>query len=261
MQSASATVWTCVSVLLLGMSKGGLPVAPVALPILILVWPDRDAAARQAVAFMLPLLCVMDIVALAFYRRRIRWRLLTPLMPGMLAGVAAGSVLFVSEHDALLTVSDRALKLLIGVLGLLFVLHRAGQALLSARRQPDDGTSWKRASAFGFVAGITSTLAHAAGPVMQMFFLPQNLPKLVFAGTSAAFFFVLNLTKLVPFACYGRFSREDLVLGLRLLPLIPLGVAAGYAVVHALQPKHYVGIIYATLAATSVVLIAKALGI
>jgi hypothetical protein len=65
MQSASATVWTCVSVLPPVMSKGGLPVAPVALPILILAWPDRNAAARQAVAFMLPLLCAMDIVALA----------------------------------------------------------------------------------------------------------------------------------------------------------------------------------------------------
>ena len=63
--------WMGVAVFLLGMSKGGFPVGAIALPVLILIWPDQTHAAKSAVAFMLPLLCVMDIVAWSFYRSHI----------------------------------------------------------------------------------------------------------------------------------------------------------------------------------------------
>ena len=70
----------------------------------------------------------------------------------------------------------------------------------------------------GFLAGFTSTLAHAAGPVLQMYLLPQQLSKLHFAGTTAAFFFLLNLIKLVPFALLGRLETGNLLLAGCMLP-------------------------------------------
>ncbi len=259
MPDAAGLFWIGVAIFLLGMSKGGLPIAPVVLPILILVWADRASAARDAVGFMLPVLCAMDIVALAFYRRRIEWARLRPLWPGMVAGVAVASALFVADDSALIAVSDRTLRLLIGTLGLVFVAHRAAQTWWLKRLKPDGGQSWARGSACGFAAGVTSTLAHAAAPVMQVYLLPQRLDKLVFAGTTAAFFFVLNLVKVVPFALLGRLKGESLLLGLKVLPMAPVGVAVGYAAVRLLKPKHYVGVIYTVLAVTSALLVGKAL--
>lgn len=252
--------WIAGAVFLLGVSKGGLPIAGVALPILILVWPDQAQAARSAVSFMLPLLCAMDIVALAFYRGHIRWKRLLPLFPGMLAGVVLASIVFVSDTSALVSISDRTLKLIIGILGLVFVAYRAVRKWLLKSLGGGDAPGWARSTVFGATAGVTSTLAHAAGPVMQMYLLPQELGKMYFAGTTAAFFFVLNLVKVVPFAALGRFESGSLRLAGCLLPLIPVGVATGYGLVRALKERHYMGFIYAVLTVTSAILVWKALG-
>lgn len=247
--------WVALAIFLMGMNKGGFPIGSIALPILVLIWPDQSHAARSAIAFILPLLCVMDVVALAFYRRHIMWKRIVPLLPGTLAGVVVGSVLFVSAESAPLALSERALKLSIGLLGLLFVLYRAGQRWILRRLGEATRPGWKRGSVFGVGAGITSTLAHAAGPLMQMYLLPQQLPKLAFAATTAAFFFLLNLVKLVPFALYGRIAAENLRLACFVVPVIPIGVAAGYLLVRVLKPRHYVGFIYSILFVTSVMLI------
>ena len=69
--------WIALAVFLLGMSKGGFPVGPVALQIFVLFWPAAVDPARAAVSFMLPILCAMDIIAVIFYRKDIVWRSIT----------------------------------------------------------------------------------------------------------------------------------------------------------------------------------------
>jgi uncharacterized membrane protein YfcA len=91
-----------------------------------------------------------------------------------------------------------------------------------------------------------------------MYLLPQRLPKLEFAGTSAGFFFITNLVKLIPFTWLGRIEAGNLRLAGLMLPLIPAGVAAGYLLVRFMKPRHYEGLIYGVLLATSIVLIMKA---
>ncbi len=249
--------WIGLSLFLIGMSKGGFPVGAIALPILILVWPTQAQAARAAVGFMLPMLCVMDIVALSFYWRKVQWGRIIYLMPATVLGVAVASFLFVSD-EALVAVSDRVLKILIGGIGILFVAYFAAKRWILRHLHASE-PNWTKGSVFGFMAGITSTLAHAAGPVMQMYLLPQQLEKKKFAGTSCAFFWMLNLIKLLPFVLLGRIHPENLKLGAALLPVIPLGVALGWWLTHKTEQKHYTVLIYAVLLVTSVTLILKAL--
>ena len=247
------------SLLLLGMSKGGFPVGSIALPLMVLVWPSQASAARGAVGFMLPLLCLMDIVAILIYRRQIEWKRLLRVLPGAMAGVLLASVLFISDHNALIAVSDRVLKVAIGTVGLLFVSYFAARKWILARLDAAAEPGWAIGSGFGIVAGITSSLAHAAGPLMQMYLLPQHLPKLRFAATMAGFFFVLNLAKMIPFTLLGRIQVDSLMLGAVMLPVIPVGVGLGYLLVRITKQRHYVGFIYAALCVTSIVLIVKAL--
>lgn len=249
--------WIGLSLFLIGMSKGGFPVGAVALPILILVWPSQAQAARAAVGFMLPMLCLMDIVALCFYWKHVRWGRLIYLMPATILGVVVASFLFVSD-SAMVAVSDKALKILIGLLGIIFVVYFAAKKWILRHIHASEPT-WGKGAVFGFGAGITSTLAHAAGPVIQMYLLPQQLPKKNFAGTSCAFFWMLNLIKLVPFTMLGRIQADNLKLGAVLLPVLPLGVALGWWLTHKTEQKHYTILIYAVLLVTSVTLIFKAL--
>jgi len=247
--------WIALSLLLTSMAKGGFPVGSIAMPLLILLWPGQTQAARAAVAFMLPMLCVMDAGAVVLYRRHIDWRRVLPMLPGTLAGVALAAALFISDRHTLITVTDAALRIAIGGLGLLFTLwfatrkwilsHLAGTAMPGARA----------CFAYGATAGITSSLAHAAGPVMQMVLLPQKLPKMRFAATNCAYFFLLNLVKLVPFVLLGRIQPDHLRLGLVMLPVIPVGVLAGYGLVRLTRDHHYAAFIHVVLAITSVVLI------
>jgi uncharacterized membrane protein YfcA len=256
--SALDLFWIGLSLFLIGMSKGGFPVGSIALPILILVWPEPAQAARSAVGFMLPMLCLMDIVALGFYRRHVQWRRLIYLMPATIAGVAVASVLFVSDESALIAVSDRVLKMLIGALGILFVVYFAAKRWI-LQHMHAARPSWGKGSVFGFAAGITSTLAHAAGPVMQMYLLPQQLDKKKFAATGCAFFWMLNLIKLMPFTLLGRIEADSLKLGGLLLPVIPAGVALGWWFTHRTEQRYYTALIYTVLLVTSVTLILKAL--
>ncbi len=250
--------WIGLSLFLIGMSKGGFPVGAIALPILILVWPVQAQAARAAVGFMLPMLCVMDVIALSFYWKKVQWRRLVFLMPATVVGVTVASFLFVSDESALIAVSDRVLKIMIGGIGILFVLYFAIKKWILRHFHASEPT-WAKGSGFGFVAGITSTLAHAAGPVMQMYLLPQQLEKKKFAGTSCAFFWMLNLIKLLPFVLLGRIQPEGLKLGATLLPVIPLGVAFGWWLTRRTEQKHYTALIYIVLLITSATLILKAL--
>ncbi len=250
--------WIGLSLFLIGMSKGGFPVGAIALPILILVWPTQAQAARAAVGFMLPMLCVMDLVALSFYWRHVQWGRILYLLPATTIGVVVASFLFVSDESALIAVSDRALKILIGAMGILFVGYFAAKKWILRHIHASEPT-WAKGLGFGFAAGMTSTLAHAAGPVMQMYLLPQQLEKKKFAGTSCAFFWMLNLIKLLPFTMLGRIQPDNLKLGAALLPVIPLGVAFGWWLTHKTEQKHYTVLIYAVLLITSATLILKAL--
>jgi uncharacterized protein len=251
---------TACCVMLMGMAKGGLPMGPIALPLLVLWRHGEEDAARYAVAFMLPLLCCMDIVALLVYRRDVPWRRLSPLLAPAVLGIAVASVLFVAKEGALVAVSETGLKLTIGLIGLLFVLYRATQAfvvgLISVKAaHPSRMTS----RLFGFMAGLTSTIAHAAGPILQMYLLPQRLSKRAFASSNAAFFFVVNAVKLLPFALLGRIDAKVVSDGVAYLPVIPVGVLLGYGIVHILPSRWYTAFIYVALFAASVSLIAKAL--
>ena len=244
-------------VLMMGMSRGGLPIAGVTLPLLIIVWPEQGQAARSAVAFMLPLMCFMDVLGIVLYRGKPDWSHLRKLLPATIVGVFVASLLFVAEGG--ISFSDRTLKLVIGILGLLFTVWQIWGIGYFKSRQWSSDSFPMRPSLYGFSAGITSTIAHAAGPVMQMYFLPAGLTKTRFAATSVYFFFFLNAIKLLPFALLGRFSRDQLIASVWILPVIPIGVLLGYLTVRLMREHYYIRFIYLSLFSTSILLIYRAI--
>jgi len=244
------------SILFMGMSKGGLPVAGVALPVMVLVWPDQNQAARAAVSFMLPLLCLMDLVGAFMYKGKPDWHHLLRLAPAVVGGVLVASVVLVA--DGRFSVSDSTLKGMIGLIGFGFALNHFWQTKLQRHREPGQAHHF-RATIFGFLGGFTSTAAHAAGPVMQAYFLGTDLPKERFAATMVYFFLLLNLFKLIPFTFLGRFSSDQLLSQLWLIPLLPVGVVLGFQLVRRMPEQTYRQFINWTLLAASCILIWQSL--
>ncbi len=250
--------WIAFSVFLTSTGKGGFPAGPVAMSLLVLVFPGQTETARTAVAFMLPLLILMDIFGFILYRKHILWKKLLPLIPGTLAGVALAAILFVSKENSFIYIPDTWFRLFLGILGLSFVVYRALRTRL-LRRIEEKGKKQGPAAAgiFGFLAGLISTIANSGVPPVQMYLLPQKLKKMNFAATIVAFFFFLNVIKMVPFSLMGRIEVKNLLLGVWMLPVIPFGVAAGYGLVRIMKERHYTVLIYAALTATSTLLIVR----
>ena len=86
---------------------------------------------------------------------------------------------------------------------------------------------WWFAPLIGMLAGFTTLVANAAGPLMVIYLLAMRLPKMEFVGTGAVFFMLLNLFK-VPFMVdLGLITTQSFGFNLALAPAVLLGALAG----------------------------------
>jgi uncharacterized membrane protein YfcA len=83
------------------------------------------------------------------------------------------------------------------------------------------------AVAIGLVAGGATMLANSAGPIIAIYCVAVGLPKFELVGTSAWFFFIVNLFK-VPFSlALGLIHGSTLALNAILSPAIVAGIFIG----------------------------------
>ncbi len=79
----------------------------------------------------------------------------------------------------------------------------------------------------GVLAGITTTIGNAAGPILSLYLLLLKVDKHSFTGTAAIFFFCVNFTKLPIYGALGIFKDYYLTSYLLTAPLIFAGAYAG----------------------------------
>ncbi|HVU24916.1 MAG TPA: sulfite exporter TauE/SafE family protein [Opitutus sp.] len=211
-----------VAALLVGVSKTGIA----GLGMLFVVIFAQILPARQATGVVLPLLLCGDVIAVASYRRHTQWRYLWRLFPWTAVGVVIGFV-------ALGRIDDRQARVLVGVIVLaLLALHLWRRKKSSVAKAAEDTDA--RASAhpwfaptIGVLAGFTTLVANAAGPLMVIYLLAMRLPKMEFVGTGAVFFLLLNLFK-VPFMVdLGLINGGSVTLNLWLAPVVFAGAWLG----------------------------------
>lgn len=206
-------IWAALAAAMVGLSKGGLPtVGMLSVPILSLVMSPV-----KAVVMLLPIYIVSDMVGLWLYRKNFSAINLRTLIP---AGVAGVLVAWLTAS----LVSEAAVKLLIGLMGVGFVLNTWLKRQTEQVARP---ARWRAGLLWGMVSGFTSFISHAGGPPFQVYVLPQKLPKLVFAGTSTVFFAVINLAKLGPYHQLMPYRAEDMMGALVLVPFALIGTVAG----------------------------------
>jgi len=100
---------------------------------------------------------------------------------------------------------------------------------------------------FGAISGFTSFSVHSGGPPLDMYLLPQRLPKGVFVGTTIIFFAVANYTKLIPYAWMGLLDTTNLMTSLSLIILAPIGVRLGMLLHHRLSDGWFYWLCYCLL--------------
>ena len=65
-----------------------------------------------------------------------------------------------------------------------------------------------------------------------------------FAATMAFFFFVVNLSKWIPYAWLGLLDLRNMATSLVLLPLAPLGVWIGVRLARRIDPQLFYRLLY-----------------
>ena len=114
---------------------------------------------------------------------------------------------------------------------------------------------------WGVLTGITTFITHSGGPPTQAFLLPQQLPRLVFAGTIAIVFAISNLAKLPGYYALGLFADLPWTLVFALTAIGLAGTYIGRQVVKRLNDQTYVRVIEVLLFTLSIVMFWKATSI
>jgi uncharacterized membrane protein YfcA len=230
---------------LVGLGKGGLAaMGTFGVPVLALAMSPIRAA-----AILLPVFVFSDVFALWLYRREFSARNLRILIPAATLGIGTGWLF--AAH-----LSDASVGILIGVLGLGFC---ANSWRMRGRAAPPHAADLPRGALWGSVLGFASFVSHAGAPPFQIYVLPQRLPKLVYAGTSAITFAAVNALKLIPYAALGQLSAPNLRLSAALLLPALVGTGVGMKAVRVIPERAYYVFLQVALFVISVELIVKGL--
>ena len=237
------------AVILFGISKGGFGggLGVLAVPLMALVISPVRAA-----AILLPILCVMDLVALWKFRGKWVWPELRALLPASLIGILTGTLLF--EY-----MSAAVVRLIVGVVAIVFTLHFW---INKQRSNSSNLVNYPRS--FGLigasVAGFTSFVAHSGGPPISMYLLRRPLDRTDFAATSIVFFAVVNYVKLVPYTWLGQFDSDNLATSAALVILAPIGVLIGVWLHRRVSDRFFFAFVYVLLFVVGLKLVYDGLG-
>lgn len=235
--------WTVVLLagLVIGITKTGIPgLGVLVAPLMASVMP-----AKASVGVVLPMLIIGDIFAVAYYRRHAVWYHILRLLPWAIVGMIIGWCIMDK-------ISDQQLRVIIGIIVLVMLGLNLWQNSRFGHHIQNVPHTWWFAAWLGLLAGLTTMLANAAGPIMIIYLLSMGLPKHEFIGTGAWYFAIGNLIKVPFYLQLGLITRASLTLSLTQIPLIALGALLGILVLKRI-PERVFRILAQALAAAAAI--------
>ncbi len=232
---------TVPAVLLLGVSKSGFGAGfgSLAVPMMALA-----VSVPQAAAILMPVLLLMDVLGMAAFRKDFDLKLLKFLIPCGLVGIVVGALLF-KLLDA---------RLVAGLVGAFTLLFLAQRLLFPPKADSPPPPRWLGAILTA-TSGFTSFIAHAGGPPVNAYMIPLRLSPIRFTATMAFFFFVINLSKWIPYAWLGLLDWRNFATSVVLLPLAPIGVWVGVKLARRISQVLFYRFLYVGMFLTGVKLL------
>lgn len=212
--------------LLIGFNKTAVPsLGLFIVTLLMMIFP-----AKVAIGVMLPMLMVADVYAIIAYRHSVDWKRLIRLLPWVVSGVFFGYI-------TLTIIDEQMFKYLIGSIILFFILIIFFRRYFEFHDRIIDIPFVT--VGMGGLGGFATTVANAGGEVMSIYLLLQRLPKAIFVGTVAYFFFVLNWVKLPLFWYLNLVDMKLIKLTITLSVFILLGAFIGEKVLPHIKQHRF----------------------
>lgn len=220
--------------LIVGLSKTALPGAALVVTPII----GSIVSGRLIPGTTLPILLAADVFAVSWYRQHARWDLLRPMIVSVGVGFAAGTAFF-----AIVGSATRPIELVIGASILLIV---AIQSWRMIRRAKPTRPTPAAAAVYGTTGGFTTFVANAAGPILNTYLVGLGLGKEQMVGTSAWFYFAVNVAKVPVYVALGALSSgghfltaSSLAFDAACLPAVLVGVFGGRSLFHKLPERAF----------------------
>ena len=211
---------------LIGMGKAGLKgVDMLNVTLMAIVFGGKTST-----GIVLPLLCVTDIAAVAYYNRHAQWKYFWKLVPWMMAGILLG-VFAGKEMD------ERLFKKIIAAIILVTIVVVFVMEYRKSKVVPDNLFF---TIPTGLAAGFTTMMGNLAGAFANLYFLAMRLGKNDFIGTGAWIFLFMNLFKL-PFQIFywKNIDTETIQVDLLLIPALAAGFWAGLKIVQKINDVQF----------------------
>ncbi len=209
---------------IIGFSKTGVPGSGILMvPIMAAVFGPR-----LSVGAAVPMLIIGDCLAVSFYHSHADWGHLKRLAPWVVAGLICGTALldYTGRRHAKYDFMGPVIGgIVLAMLGLGLLRGKLGERLVPHSREGRACT--------GLVAGFSTMVSNAAGPVMAIYMTSAGLKKDRLMGTSAWYFFMFNVSKIPLLAWLNwRVPAQQIVTSSTLmfdLAMLPVVVLAAYA--------------------------------
>ena len=233
-----------VAALCIGLSKTGVQ----GLMLLVVPYMAMAFGAKASTGVILPMLCMADIVAVAYYKRIADWRVVAKLLPTAVLGFFLA--IFVDR-----LIPTEGFRQLMG-----WTLALALAVMLWSELYGKENRwlkKWWYSALFGLLGGFTTMIGNAAGPVMSVYLLSMRKEKMEYIGINAWFFLVVNLLK-VPLQIFvwENISWSSFSLNLLMLPIIGVGAWLGIRVVKLLPERTFrCFILFVTILSVAMMLI------
>lgn len=187
--------------------------------------------AKTQAGLALPLLILADLIVYPAFRKHGSWKDVWRLLPAALFGLAIGWWLL--GH-----VPELAARRIIGVAILMMLSLQMLRVL-----KPGVLEAWAEHRAFGtgagVMGGVTTMLANAAGPVIQLYLLSRRIPKMELIGIGARFFLLINLIKVPLNRQLNLINADTLLDNLKLAPAVLLGVVVGKSLLQRVPQRAF----------------------
>ena len=219
------------AIILYGIAKSGLggSMTLISIPLMTVVMP-----LGQALAIVLPILILSDMVAVYKFRKNFDSETLKLLIPGAAIGIFIASITFTYFSESLL-------KFIIGIMGFLFAGH---YFLFKEKIIIPKKKSFLKGGLSSVISGFTSFCVHAGGTPLSVYLLPLRMKKEIYVGTRIIFFTCVNLIKLPFYINLSIVTLESFKKSLVFFPLALIGIGIGYQILKVIKESLFYNIIY-----------------
>lgn len=228
-------VYLIIAGIFIGIDKGGLK--PLMLISMLII--TKIVSPQQMLAIVAPLLLIGEFYPCYHYRKDMNKKAVFNFIPWAFIGILAG--IFIGKN-----LDERSFKSVISII----ILVMAILTTIKYYKKISIPIKYDLfvTSILGSLAGFSSTIGNAAGPLSNIYFLNKTDGKRELIGSNSLLYIFINSVKLVLYAIFWKnFSLESFYVTLFLIPFIFIGIFIATKLIKIIPEKVYKFIILASI--------------